>query len=96
MGNRGEKRRERRLTLLCGFPEDVNDARVTLFGHHSVMVEGQHGMVELSTSCMRMRTQGSVLTVLGEELMLRELSADAAMIIGKRVDTVTYARMTEG
>ena len=91
-----KKRREQRLTLLCGLPEDVLDgARVTMFGHRYVMIEGQRGMVELGENCMRLRTNGSVLTVLGQALEIRELSSDAAMIAGNRIDTVTYVRMTE-
>ena len=52
-------------------------------------------MVELGASCMRLRTKGSVLTVLGQALEIKELSADAAMIAGSRIDTVTYVRMRE-
>jgi hypothetical protein len=52
-------------------------------------------MVELGENCMRLRTSGSVLTILGQELEIRELSADAAMIAGNRIDTVTYVRMTQ-
>ena len=89
------KKRERRLTLLCGFPDDVGGTRVTLFGRGSVMVEGQRGMVELSASCMRMKTLDHVLTIRGEALVLKELSADAAMITGSRIDMVTYAGMKE-
>lgn len=91
------KKREKRLTLACGLPEDMTDGtRVTLFGHHSVMIEGQRGMVELGETCMRLRTRSSILTILGQSLEIRELSADAAMIAGNRIDTVTYVRMTEG
>ena len=66
-----------------------------MFGHHCVLIEGQRGMVELGASCMRLRTKGSVLTVLGQALEIKELSADAAMIAGSRIDTVTYVRMRE-
>lgn len=92
------KGRGKRLTLLCGLPEDVleGDARVTWFGRKSVMVEGQRGMVELGTSRMRLKTRGGVMTVEGEALVIRELSADAAMIAGDRIDTVTYIRITAG
>ena len=88
------KRRERRLTLSCGLPQDVLEgaARVTLYGSKSVMIEGQSGVVELGCERMRLRTKSGVLSVLGEELILRELTADAAMIAGKRIDTVTYGR----
>ena len=90
------KKREKRLTLMCGMPEDaLGGTRVTMFGHGCVMIEGQRGMVELSATCMRLKTSSSVLTVLGEALEIKELSADAAMIAGSRIDTVTYVRMTE-
>ena len=90
------KKREKRLTLMCGLPEDaLGGTRVTMFGHRSVMIEGQRGMVELGESCMRLRTDASVLTILGQALEIRELSADAAMIAGERIDTVTYVRMTQ-
>ena len=57
-----------------------------------MLVEGQHGVVELSGACIRLRTKDGVLSVLGEALQLRELSLDAAMITGERVETVTYGR----
>ena len=47
-------------------------------------------MVELSGACNRLRTRDGVLSVLGEALVLRELSLDAAMITGERLETVTY------
>ena len=92
------KGRGKRLTLLCGLPEDVlgGEARVTWFGRKSVMVEGQRGMVELGESRMRLKTKDGVMTVQGEALVLRELSSDAAMIEGKRIDTVTYVRIADG
>jgi len=90
------KKWEKRLTLMCGLPADaLGDTRVTMFGHDCVMIEGQRGMVELGATCMRLRTNASVLTVLGQALEIKELSADAAMIVGKRIDTVTYVKMTE-
>lgn len=95
-GDEMGKKREKRLTLMCGLPEDVpGGTRVTMFGHRFVMIEGQRGMVELGENCMRLRTGSSVLTVLGQALEIRELSADAAMIAGERIDTVTYVRMTQ-
>ena len=95
-GDEMGKKREKRLTLMCGLPEDVpGGTRVTMFGHRFVMIEGQRGMVELGENCMRLRTGSSVLTGLGQALEIRELSADAAMIAGERIDTVTYVRMTQ-
>jgi len=90
------KKRDKRLTLMCGLPEEgMGGTRVTMFGHHHVMIEGQRGMVELGKCCMRLKTGSSVLTVLGQALEIKELSSDAAMIAGERIDTVTYVRMTE-
>jgi len=94
MGKSVRKKRERRLTLSFGLPQDVlkGAARVTLFGSASVMIEGQSGVVELGSERMRLRTKSGVLCVLGEGLVLRELTADAAMIVGTRIDTATYGR----
>lgn len=90
----GRKKRARRLTLMCGLPQDVlgAGARVTLHDQSSVMIEGQRGVLELATTRIRLRTGRGVLSVLGEGLILHEMSADAAMIMGERIDTVTYGR----
>ncbi len=92
------KKRERRLTLSCGLPQDVLEggARATLFGNASVMVEGQSSVVELGDARMRLKTKNGVLAVLGEGLVLRELTTDAAMITGARIDTLTYGRKERG
>ena len=52
-------------------------------------------MVELSGDTVRLRTGRGVLTIRGEELTLKELSMDAALITGKRVTTATYAQRGE-
>ena len=80
--------------LAAGLPEDaVRDcARVVMTGQSAVLVEGQHGVIELSGGQIRLKTGQGVLTVLGEGLRLNELSVDAALIAGKRVMTVTYGR----
>jgi len=91
----GRGKRKRRLTLACGLPEDaLGGARVTLFDQNCVMIEGQQGMVELDTKCMRLRTRRGVLSVLGEALTLKELSADAAMITGEPIVVVTYGKVS--
>lgn len=94
VGKGVRRKREKRLTLACGLPQDVLEgaARVTLYGSKSVMIEGQSGVVELGGERMRLRTKSGVLCVLGEGLVLRELTADAAMIVGTRIDTATYGR----
>ena len=94
----GKRKAGRRLSLLCALPEDVlcGGARVTLFARDCVMIEGQQGVVELGGARIRLKTRGGVLTVLGEGLALSEMTADAAMISGTRLDTVTYGRGAEG
>lgn len=86
------KKRNRRRVLFSVLPEDVltSGARVTLMGRTGVLVEGQRGVVELENARIRLRTKGGVLSVLGSLLRLKELSADAAMIEGERIETVTY------
>ena len=91
------RRREKQLTLMSGLPQDVwsGGARVTLHDQSSVMIEGQRGVVELGKERIRLRTARGVLSVLGEGLLLSEMSSDAAMIMGERIDTITYGR-TDG
>ena len=49
-------------------------------------------MVELGGGRIRLKTASGMLSVLGQALALRELSADAAMIVGEHIETATYAR----
>ena len=81
--------RKRGFALSLGLPEDATSdcARVTLSGQSAALVEGQHGVIELTESRVRLR---GVLTVQGEGLRLRALSVDAALIEG-HVLTATYA-----
>ena len=82
----------RRLILKSALPEDAltRGARVTLIAQSSALVEGQRGVVELSRGRIRLKTPDGMLSVLGQALELRELSADAAMIVGERIETATY------
>lgn len=89
------KNHTRRMILATGLPEDAlgDRARVTMTGQSAVLIEGQHGVVELSAGQIRLKTGGGILTVLGEALRLKELSLDAAIIAGDKVVTVTYGRV---
>lgn len=82
----------RRLALSCSLPEDAltSGARVTVIGRGCVLVEGQRGVVELGGGRIRLKTRDGMLSVLGQALELRELSADAAVIVGRQIDTATY------
>ena len=86
-------RKSRACALRCQLPEDAlcSGARVTMMGRGAVLVEGQRGVVELGENCIRLRTAQGVLSVRGEALILQELSADAAMIRGSRMDSAGYA-----
>lgn len=50
--------REKRFALSLGLPEDSTGdcARVTLVGQSAALVEGQHGVIELTESRVRLRT----------------------------------------
>lgn len=87
--------RARRAILRSGLPEDAvgNCARATLCGQGALLVEGQCGVVEMGSDCIRLRTPEGVLSVCGEKLTLRELSLDAAMIHGGKIETVSYGRV---
>ena len=82
----------RRMTLLCALPEDALSAgvRVTMMGRGCVLVEGRCCVVELSGGRIRLGTRDGVIAVLGQGLRLRELTAEAAMIEGERIDSAAY------
>ena len=89
------KGRGRHLAIKTGLPEDVlfSGARVTMIAQGSVLIEGQRGVVELTGQRIRLRTADGVIAVMGEELKLRELSLDAAIITGTPVEAVAYGAM---
>ena len=86
--------KERLIRLLDAgrLPEDAlfDCARVILSGRNSVTVEGQHGVVELSPSRIRLKTGSGILSITGEGLLLRELSPEKAVIMGEAVGTVSF------
>ena len=89
------RNRSNGLSLRAGLPEDAlgDSARVTLLGRTSVLVEGQHGVVELGGERIRLKTGNGILAVIGERLRLEELSLDAAMIRGENVIAVSYGKV---
>lgn len=82
---------QRRMLLSGGLPQDaLHGARVTWFARSSALVEGQRGVIELTGERIRLRTDSGVLSIIGEEMTLRELSADAAMVEGTWIRTLSY------
>ena len=75
-----------------GLPADALEdcARVTILGRSEATIEGQHGVIELSSSCIRLRTGMGILSISGDRLMLHALSAEQARITGDRIDDVSY------
>ena len=89
--------REKRFALSLGLPEDSTGdcARVTLVGQSAALVEGQHGVIELTESRVRLRTGRGVLSVLGEGLRLRELTkGDLSGVATLFSDAVTDTELT--
>ena len=87
------KRIRRRMALGSELPEDAlrDCARITLVGRSVVLIEGQHGVVEMGKTCIRLVTNDGLLSVRGEQLKLSEMSMDAARVEGNWVETVTDA-----
>ena len=79
---------------MCGLEEDMLalGTRVTMMGRGAVLVEGQRGVIELGSDCIRLRTENDILSVRGTALHLQELSADAAMIRGEEIESAGYGR----
>ena len=82
------------MTMISGIPDDAwsSGARVTIMGKDCVLAEGHQGIVELSEDRIRLRTHDGVVCVLGSVLEVQELSADAALIRGSFVHTVTRGK----
>ncbi|MBR5226321.1 MAG: hypothetical protein IKV90_11765 [Clostridia bacterium] len=76
----------------CGLPADALEdcARVTLLGRSEVTIEGQHGVIELSSARIRLRTGLGILSISGDQLTLHALCAERARITGERIDDVSY------
>ena len=81
-----------RLLQSCGLPQDAlcDCARVTMTGRTGVLVEGQRGVIELSSERIRLLTGDGVLEVSGQALRLCTLSSAQAVVAGKVIDAVSY------
>lgn len=81
-----------RQGIRSGWPEDAwsQCARLTMLGRRLAMVEGQLGVVELGETRIRLKTRDGMLAVCGKQLRLQEMSMDAAMISGERIDSASY------
>ena len=95
-GARGGERAARKKRIPApppGLPADAlhDCARATWIGQGALLVEGQHGVMELGSKRIRLKTGTGVLTILGDGLALSALSADAAAVSGQ-IETLTYGR----
>lgn len=82
----------RRRMLSGVLPEDAltGAARITLSGKTAALIEGQHGVVEMSEKQIRLKSKGGIICIRGRNLKIRELSLDAAVIQGDEIDSVSY------
>lgn len=80
------------LLSRSGLPQDAlsDCARAVWTGRTRVTVDGQHGVIELSQTRIRLRTGEGVLLVEGEGLTLDALSAQQAVIAAARIDALSY------
>lgn len=63
--------------------------RVTLIGRGAVCVEGHKGIMLFNGAEVRLRVAGGSLKVTGEELTVKNLSTDGALVSGK-ISAVEY------
>jgi len=86
------KEKTRSLLQTAGLPEDVlfDCARVVVNGRKNVVIEGQHGVVELSEQRIRLKTGNGILCVRGMCLELTELSPEKAVISGREIGEIAY------
>lgn len=86
------KHRAGRWSLRSELPEDAvtGSARITLSGKRSALVEGHHGVVEMSDACIRLASAGGVISIRGRMLGIKELSLDAAVVTGEEIESIGY------
>lgn len=83
------KKRMRDAMRSAGLPEEAvtGAARLTMIGQGRVRIENHCGLMELSQERIRLRTREGSVCVRGKELMLRELTHQAAEIEGEIHET---------
>jgi len=82
----------RKLLEAGRLPEDalLDSARVTINGRSVVSVEGQHGVIELSSQRIRLKTGSGLLSITGTALQLSQLSAQRALVSGGEIESVSF------
>ena len=86
------KRRIERKGLICEllFDSLTGDAQVALHGRRAAIVEGHQGVITMEETCVRFESMNGVISICGNHLVLKELSLDAAMVMGVSIDFVAY------
>lgn len=59
--------------------------KYTVYGGHTVVVEGHKGLLKYLTSCVTFRLQKGTLSINGDALTIRNLSQNTAVVMGNKV-----------
>ncbi|GHU54976.1 hypothetical protein AGMMS49975_16120 [Clostridia bacterium] len=72
------------LTELLELPAEItlNLPLVTIIGNTDLQIENYKGIIEYASDTIRIATTGGVLRIIGEKLLLRELTAQTIRIGG--------------
>jgi len=70
---------------LLEMPPDVmlDLPKVTMIGRQKLLLENHRGIIEYGLTRVRVRTTAGLLTIAGEELVLKNLKPDEMLVEGK-------------
>ncbi|HEY8423971.1 MAG TPA: YabP/YqfC family sporulation protein [Clostridia bacterium] len=72
------------ISKIIDLPADIiTRYRYTVFGGRAVYVAGQKGLKQFSSEIVELRIDKEILTVTGEDLVIKHLSNNDCVIVGK-------------
>ncbi|MBR1534329.1 MAG: YabP/YqfC family sporulation protein [Ruminococcus sp.] len=77
--SKNNQQKKRRLYEL---PPMNNQPCIEFSGNREVVIEGSRGVLEYSTDCIRVNTDGMVISLSGRGLNLRCISDSSLIIVG--------------
>ncbi|VBB06086.1 sporulation protein yabp/yqfc [Lucifera butyrica] len=89
-----QRNKKRKLQALAGFleiPEDIvlDLPRITMLGNKQLLIENHKGIIEYTSSLVRVKLSQGELIVNGSELMLGNLQIEQILIEGL-IGTLKY------
>lgn len=87
----GKRSGLQRLARVLELPADIvtDIARITMLGNQQLLIENHRGIVEYTSSIIRVNLSNGLMTIKGKEMVLGNLQLDQILIEGK-VEEIQY------